>query len=440
MSIRHLHSANSQDAESSTTGTREAQVIVGAAMPAESADRLSEQQPQLLRRAIAPAQRLGVAISLLSHAPEMTGSATYARELVRALARRTDKVGVEVLCNEYAFARLDGYVGEAVELRRARGFSVGRFPATRAMALLGAAAFPGRLTRQLTSGPAVVHYPLTVGLPRVSLPTVVTLHDIQHLDLPEQWSAAGRAWRWATYDRPARSATVVVTDSEHARRGIIDALQIAPDRVVVVHLAVDHERFNPLPDVNDDLLLEGLGLPERFIYYPASLWPHKNHLRLLEALALLEDRRLGLVLTGASMGRLGQVLDRARQLGLDDRVHYQGFLPDAAVPALYRRARAVVFPSLFEGFGLPPLEAMACGCPVASSHRASLAEVCGDAAAVLEPEDPQQIAHTIATVVEDAQIRRDLRTRGLAWASRFSWDAVADAHLEIYRCAAGLAA
>jgi glycosyltransferase involved in cell wall biosynthesis len=284
-----------------------------------------------------------------------------------------------------------------------------------------------------------VHYPLSVGLPRTGLPTVVTLHDMQHRELAEMWSAGARAWRWVTYDRAARTATVVVTDSEHARGQIIERLGVAPDRVVVVHLAVDHERFRPAPDVDDVALLEPLQLPERFLYYPAGLWVHKNHLRLLEAFALLEDRRLGLVLSGASTGRLGEILDRARQLGVGDRVRYVGFLPDAVLPALYRRARAVVFPSLFEGFGLPPLEAMACGCPVASSRRASLSEVCGDAAAVLDPDDPRQMASAVAAVVEDDDTRGELRERGLSWAARFSWSAVADAHLEVYRRAAGLA-
>ena len=368
----------------------------------------------------------------------MTGAATYARELIRALGMRVDDVSLEVLCNEHAFKRLDGYVGGAVQLRRARGFSVGGSLMSRAAAMLGAAAFPARLTRQLVSEPAVVHYPLTVGLPRVALPTVVTLHDMQHRDRRQDWSAVGRAWRWATYDRAARAATMVVTDSEYARKQIIDVLGIAPDRVVVVYLAVDHQRYSPLADENDASLGERLALPERFLYYPAGFWPHKNHLRLLEAFALLEDKRLELVLTGASTGRLAQILDRARQLGIGDRVHYLGFVPDADLPALYRRAHAVVFPSLYEGFGLPPLEAMACGCPVASSRRASLAEVCGDAAAVLEPEDPRQMADAINALVDDEQARGELRDRGLAWASRFTWDAVAEAHLAVYRRAAGL--
>jgi glycosyltransferase involved in cell wall biosynthesis len=391
-------------------------------------------------RDVSSTGQLSVAISLLSHAPEMTGAATYARELIRALGARCDEVRLEVLCNEYAFARLEGFVGDGAVLRRARGFRVGKSPASRAVAMLGAAVFPRRLTRQLQNDPAVVHYPLSVGLPRVALPTVVTAHDAQHLDLPELWSATVRAWRWATYDRVARAATMVVTDSEHARRRLIDALGIAPERIIAVHLAVDHERFGPLPDDSDASLPERLQLPERFVYYPAGFFAQKNHLRLLEAFALLGDRSLQLLLTGASNGRLGEILERARALGVGERVRYLGFVPDADLPALYRHARAVVFPSLYEGFGLPPLEAMACGCPVASSRRASLAEVCGDAAAVLEPEDPRQMADTIAAVLDDEQLRTQLRERGLAWASRFTWDAAAEAHLDVYRRAARLGA
>src|SRR2546430_3553804 len=137
-------------------------------------------QPPDLTRDLSPGRRVSVAVSLLSQAPQMTGAATYARELIRALGTRGDDVSLEVLCNEHALARLEGYVGGAVQLRRARGFRVGTSPLTRAVAMLGAAAFPGRLTRQLSSGPAVVHYPLSVGLPRTGLPTVVTLHDMQH--------------------------------------------------------------------------------------------------------------------------------------------------------------------------------------------------------------------------------------------------------------------
>jgi len=377
-------------------------------------------------------------ISLLSQAPEMTGAYTYARELIRGLGKRPRDVRVEVLCNEYGVPRLQGYVEATVALRQARDFRVGKSLSTRAAAMLSAAVLPGRLTRQLQSEPAVVHYPLTVGIPRVSWPTVLSLHDTQHLDLPEQWSAGGRAWRWLTYHRAARAATMVVTGSEYARKRIIELVGVRAERIVVIHYGVDHARFNPQPQPTDASLTARLGLPERFVYYPAGVWPHKNHRRLLEAFALLPDRQLGLVLTGASTGRLAGLLERARELGVAERVHFVGFVPDADLPALYRRARAVVFPSLYEGFGLPPLEAMACGCPVASSRRASLAEICADAAEVLEPEDPEQMARAITTVVDDEPRRGELRALGLARAARFSWEAVADAHVEVYRDAARL--
>lgn len=381
-------------------------------------------------------QRLRVAMSLLSHAPQMTGAATYARDLIRALDERSDEVGVEVLCNEHALARLAGCAENGVRLRQARHFKAGRTPYARAAAMLGIAAMPGRITRQLTTDPQVIHYPLSVGLPRIDLPTVVSLHDTQHLDLPQQWPMAGRAWRWAAYHRVARAATAVVTGSQYAKKRITELLEIASERVVVVHYGIDHRRFSPAADDDDLLLRRRLKLPERFVYYPAGLWPHKNHLRLIEAFALVEDRRLHLVLTGALTGRLTQIVERASRLRIGDRVHHCGFLADADLPGLYRAAEAVVFPSLYEGFGLPPLEAMACGCPVASSRRAALAEVCADAAAVLEPDDVGQMADTIASIVADEQLRDSLRERGIARASRFSWSAAAAAHLVVYSSAA----
>ena len=140
-----------------------------------------------------------------------------------------------------------------------------------------------------------------------------------------------------------------------------------------------------------------LGLPERFVVYPANLWPHKNHERLVEALARADDREVALVLTGQRL-RTRRAAHGARRASSASRERVRA--PRAtssreAVPALYRLAQAMVFPSLYEGFGAPPLEAMACGCPVAASPRGSLAEVCGGAALELEPESVESIAAAI---------------------------------------------
>jgi glycosyltransferase involved in cell wall biosynthesis len=140
------------------------------------------------------------------------------------------------------------------------------------------------------------------------------------------------------------------------------------------------------------------------------------------------------------MGRAAEIMATADRHRLAGRVHHLGVVPDAAMPLLYRRATAVVFPSLYEGFGMPPAEAMACGCPVASSLATSLAEVCGDAAIELKPDDPEQMTNAIDAVVNDEQLRARLRVAGLKQARKFTWKATADAHLEVFRRAIELAA
>jgi glycosyltransferase involved in cell wall biosynthesis len=368
----------------------------------------------------APQRRLSVGVALLSQVPEQfTGTGLYVRELIRELAGRPETVGLEVLCDEGMFERVRELASPSVRIDRAEGFRTPASAPARALAIAAAMARPGRAGRQLADGVELVHYPLTIPVPRVGLPTVITLHDVLHHDHPELFSRAQLLWRRATFDRAARGATMVVTDSDHARRRIVEAAGVDPGRVTAIHLGVDRERFSPAPVAAEAELLAPLDLPERFVYYPASMWPFKNHQRLVAAFAQVADRELELVFSGAPMGRLEDVMATARQYGVSDRVRHLGFLDADAVPAVYRRATAVAFPSWYEGFGAPPLEAMACGCPVASSRSASLAEVCGEAALELDPYDDGQMATALEQVVADQELR--------------SWTAAAEAHLGVYR-------
>ncbi|MGH2745590.1 MAG: glycosyltransferase family 4 protein, partial [Thermoleophilaceae bacterium] len=268
-------------------------------------------------------------------------------------------------------------------------------------------------------------------LPRTRLPEIVTLYDVQHHDLPRFFSPPERALRRLTYDAAARRAAVVITPSEHSRERIVDVLAIPAERVEVVPGGIDRERFRTAPSAEDELL-GSLGLARPYIVYPANLWPHKNHERIIDALAAVGDRELDLVLTGRTYGRIGPLLTRARRSGVGERVHHLGYLKPEVLPAIYRAARAMVFPSLYEGFGAPPLEAMACGCPVTSSTRGSLAEVCGDAALALEPGSIESIAAAIEAIGFDDALRNRLRIAGLEQARRFSWEAAAARHTAIY--------
>ena len=350
-----------------------------------------------------------VGLSLLTLVPGISGgSETYARELCRALAR----VGTHRY--EVLAPTLAPESGGGLETVVATGYPASTTIPGRLRAMAGASMRPGALARRL-AGADVVHYPLTVPVPPVDRPTILTLLDVQHLDLPALFPRGERVFRRLAYDRAARKANRVVVISEWTRERVVERLELDPVRVHAIHLAVDHERFFPDPDVPR----------EPFLLYPARPWPHKNHARLFEAFASLREGRpeLRLVLTGVGH-------DPVR---LPDGVDARGGVPTDELVSLYRRAAAVVFPSLYEGFGLPPLEALACGCPVASSRAGSLPEVLGDAAVLFEPEDPSSIAAGVHEALDRAE---ELSRLGPQRAAAFTWEATARAHDAVYALAA----
>lgn len=283
----------------------------------------------------------------------------------------------------------------------------------------------------------MLHHPVTVPVPRLpGVPTVTTLLDLQHHDLPDSFPRAERVFRRWAYDDAARRADLVITISNHAREQIAAMDGIGGDRAESVPLGVDTGKFNPNPTDADRVL--AARLPPRFVVYPANLWRHKNHARLVEALAKVPDRELQLVLTGQTYGRLEGLLDQARRAGVADRITHAGYLQPEEIPALLRTAAALVFPSLFEGFGLPPLEAMACGCPVACSSTGSLPEVVGDAGLLFDPRSPEEIAQAIDSVTSDDALRARLVATGLERANEFTWAAAAARHMDLYRRAVAM--
>ena len=364
-----------------------------------------------------------VAVSLLTLFPGRSGGTeTYARALVGELGRRdADGDRVTVLASEQV-ARTLGDAWPPVHV--VSSYRPGNRAPTRLAAMTFAGLAPRLAGRDVPPAIDVVHYPVTIPIPQVPCAArVVSLNDVQHHELPEFFSAPERAFRHFAYDRAARRADHVLTLSEHARGQIVERLGIDRDRVTAIPCAVDHERFRPQGGVRDDALPP---LPERFVLYPANLWPHKNHARLLRAFARADVDDLALVLTGQTYGR-----PLPGPAGRD--VHHLGHLPFAVLPALYRRATALVFPSLFEGFGMPLVEAMASGCPVAASDRGAIAEVCGAAALAFDPEDEEAMVDAIRRIVGDEAQRARLREAGLARAAQFRWDDVAARHVEIYR-------
>lgn len=351
-----------------------------------------------------------VTLAMLTLVPGgMGGSETYARELGRSLGA-SRRVRATALVPAAAAGAVPG-VPEVL----APEITPGASTAARLRTLVAATLRRRRLLARVA--PGVVHYPFTVPLPRArrSDAVVLTLHDVQHLDLPHLFSRAERLYRRFTYERAARRADRVVTVSAFAKDRIVHHLGIPPERVTVAHLGVDPTAFTP-----------HLGERERFLLYPARGWAHKNHARLVEAVRLLreDDSDLRLVLTGGALDDLGP---------LPDWVEVRGLVPRAELLALYRSAACLVFPSLYEGFGIPPLEAMASGCPVAASDSGSLPEVCGDAAVLFDATDPRAIAAGVRAALADADA---LARRGVERAREFTWEACAAAHEDAYLAAA----
>jgi glycosyltransferase involved in cell wall biosynthesis len=376
---------------------------------------------------------VNVGFSLLTLFPgRVGGSESNVRGLLSQFAEGNGPGTVTVLANRYVMDAYTEFEHGPVELREVHSYRPGNSMPTRALAMAAARLAPARAARDVPPGLDLLHYPVTVPIPVAKLPRIVTVYDLQHHDLPGFFSAPERAYRRWAYDDAARSADLVVTTSAWSKARLVALLRIEPERVEVVHMGVDQRRFSPEPKPGDQRVREDHALPERFVVYPANLWPHKNHERLLEALAAAGDKEVGLVLTGRAYGRLDRVLKRASELDVRERVWHLGYVTSDAVPALYRLAQGMVFPSLYEGFGSPPVEAMACGCPVAASFRGSLAEVCDGAALELEPESVESIAVAIEALCGDNDLRKRLVDAGIRRARELSWKACALRHTAIY--------
>lgn len=375
-----------------------------------------------------------VGVALLTLFPgRVGGSETYVRGLLREYGLGRGPEQVTVLANRHVMAAHGAWQRGPVKLLQVRSYRAGNTNPTRLLAMAAAGIAPARVAREVPREVEVMHYPVTVRIPRARVPSVVTLLDVQHHELPEFFSRAERVFRARAYDAAAREADVVVTISEYAKTSIAEHVGVDPAGIEVIPLGIDHDHFRP-DGIDDQRLLSPLRLPERFLIYPANLWPHKNHGRLLQAFARAACAdSVSLVLTGQAYGRELVVLDQASALGIADRVRHLGHVPSTTMPALYRRAAGMVFPSLYEGFGSPPLEAMACGCPVAASSAGALTEVCADAALLFDPREVDDIAAAIDRLIGDGALRHRLRERGTVRAGSFTWSDAARRHLGVYR-------
>jgi glycosyltransferase involved in cell wall biosynthesis len=194
-----------------------------------------------------------------------------------------------------------------------------------------------------------------------------------------------------------------------------------------------HPRFQPFTRSSNHPIIKKYNLPENFILTVGTIEPRKNLTTLFEVLSQLEDRALPLVVIGKQGWLFDETYRKLRDLGLTERVKFLGYVPDEDLPMLYSAATAFAFPSVYEGFGLPPLEAMACGAPVISSNASSLPEVVGEGGLLVSPMDVRAWREAIERVLSDEMLRRDLSLRGLTQAAKFSWKISAAQTREVYR-------
>jgi glycosyltransferase involved in cell wall biosynthesis len=265
--------------------------------------------------------------------------------------------------------------------------------------------------------------------------TILTVHDLSFMRVPECSDPRLRAYLLRVVPASVRRADVVLADSESTRRDVIELLGVDATRVQVVYAGVER-RFRRISVPSTlEAVRRRYRLPPRFVLAVGTLQPRKNYERLVEAYARVRQvpgAETSLVIAGGAGWMYQGLFRRVQELGLQGAVLFPGFVADEDLPALYSLAKLFVFPSLYEGFGLPPLEAMACGTPVVCSNVSSLPEVVGNAALAVDPLDVAALTQALQRGLSDAGLRATLVQRGLAQASRFTWSQAAARLLEVY--------
>ncbi|HOQ89149.1 MAG TPA: glycosyltransferase family 1 protein [Candidatus Hydrogenedentes bacterium] len=269
----------------------------------------------------------------------------------------------------------------------------------------------------------LVYFPSSAAVSGCPCPMVMQVHDLCYRAHPEWFPASRRAWYSMSIDRPARRADLILADSQSTADDLCRLLRIPAERIKVVYLGVS-ERFRPLSPEETGRMRHQLGCPDGYLLFVGTIEPRKNLARLARAWdRIAEDIRLPLVVAGRRGWRCGEWDDTLRSLRHAPML--AGHVADEDLPRLVGAATALVWPSLMEGFGLPPLEAMACGVPVITSNRSSLPEICGDAALLVDPESEMALAEAMRAVATETSLQERLRAAGLNRAAGFTWESCA---------------
>jgi len=313
--------------------------------------------------------------------------------------------------------------------------------------LLEAAFFVGVHPKvdKILGGADVLFSPHIVGAETsTSCPRVLTVHDLSFVRHPEFFSLGKRLWHMMLRIKKQLSdAETIIAVSYSTKRDLMEIFGVPEEKIRVIYSGVERRFYRRTPpEAEQQTLQEKYRLPERFILFLGTIEPRKNIPTLIQAYTILRDRytdfeNTHLVLAGASGWLKKDIFTKAAQSPHASAIHFPGFIDEKDRPALFNLAELFVFPSIFEGFGFPPLEAMASGIPTIVSNRASLPEVVGDGALLVDPHDPDALAEAMAMMLRDQELRRHYRERGIARAQQFSWDDTAEKTLAVLQETAG---
>jgi len=362
-----------------------------------------------------------IAIDYTAALEQGGGIGRYTRELVRALGQIDDQSDYRLFTAGQHGDNLPDLPGSNFAWRPSR------ISAEWFARLWHRARLP--LPVEWWAGPVDLYHATDFTLPptRRQARTILTVHDLSFVRAPETAEAGLRAFLNRVVPRSINRADHVLADSKATRSDIIELYGVPADKVSVLYSGVD-ERFAPVTDravIDSMCIRNGIG-EGPYILSVGTVQPRKNYVRLVEAFASLDRPDLKLVIAGGKGWLDDPLYQTIADLGLNERVHLIGFAADADLPALYSGAEVFVFPSLYEGFGLPPLEAMACGTPVVASNVSSVPEVVGDAGLPVDPASVEAIQGAIEQALDDQSLRASLRERGIKQAKLFTWRRAAE--------------
>lgn len=360
-----------------------------------------------------------------------TGSGQYTRQLVRQLNRLVSDLEITLVYPQAPGGAAAADVPDGVRI-----VNVPVRPGHAGKVLFEQRAFPRAVTEV---GATIAHVPYWGGPLRSPVPTVVTVHDLTTMLVPEYRRGFGARFYQSLVATSARGAAHVITDSFSSKLDIVDHLGLAEEDVTAIYLGVS-EAYRPAPDSLVEMAVrQKYDLPEFYVLYLGGYELHKNVVTLLQAYTYVAQalgREYPLLLAGrrpaAVSGHYPDYAGVIERMHLNDYVRWVGFVDEADKPVLYRNADVFAFPSRYEGFGLPPLEAMACGTPVVASNATSLPEVIGDAGFAIDPDDDRNMAGAIISLILEDDLAAELRRKGPVQAAKFSWETTATETLLVY--------